>query len=822
MTCGFSSTTSSPSWSSSREARQVVKVSEQWLREWAPAALSTRELCDLLTNAGLEVDSIEPVAGEFSGVVVGRIVTVESHPNADKLSVCGVDVGDETPLGVVCGAPNAAPGLVAPLARVGAVLPGDVRVGAAQMRGVASAGMLCSAAELGIGTDADGLMELGEGFVPGDDLRRALHLDDSTIDLDLTPNRGDALSVRGLAREVGLLCDVAVAAPAIAPVPAASASVFPVRLSEPEGCPRYLGRVIEGIDLALPSPLWMRERLRRSGLRSIDPVVDVTNYVLLELGQPMHAFDLDCLRGGIDVRKATPNERITLIDGREATLNDATLVIADDDGAVALAGVMGGARTAVRASTSNVFLECAFFAPLAVTGTARRHGMHTDAAHRYERGVDYELQHLAVERATALLLDIVGGSAGPVVDVTSGAHLPVPKSITLRRARLDALVGEAVPPEVTERVLARLGFAPKASGEGDETRWTVTSPSYRFDIEREEDLVEEVLRVHGYNTVVSHPPRLAQPLGHATRSRVPTARIADLMVDLGYSEAITYSFVDPVHLDLFDPEQQPVGVINALSREHSAMRSTLLPGLAGALAGNLARRASRVRLFEIGQCFRPGVEGDANTQQTLCAGIAYGPREVESWAQDGSRVDFFDVKGDVERLLAPGGREVTFVADDHPALHPGQRAQAVVDGNAAGCFGRLHPEVERALDLPSGVFVFELSLEGLLGRRPRRNAGVSRQPSVRRDLALLLRRDVPAAMVEAIARAELGELLREFAVFDLYTGEGIDSSQKSLAIALTLQHPSRTLEEGEINANVDRVMAALAGKVGARLRSGAG
>ncbi len=799
-----------------------MKVSVEWLREWAPATVPTRELCDLLTNAGLEVDGTEPVAGEFSGVVVGRIVAVEPHPNADRLSVCVVDAGEATPLRVVCGAPNAAPGLVAPLARVGAVLPGDVRIRAAEMRGVASAGMLCSAAELGLGTDADGLMELDEGFVPGDDLRRALHLDDTTIDIDLTPNRGDALSVRGLAREVGLLCDVAVTAPSIPEVPASTDAVFPVRLSQPEDCPRYLGRVIEGIDITRSSPLWMRERLRRSGLRSIDPVVDVTNYVLLELGQPMHAFDLDCLRGGIDVRSAMPRERITLIDGRDATLNDAELVIADDDGAVAMAGVMGGARTAVRASTTNVFLECAFFAPLAVMGTARRFGLHTDAAHRYERGVDYQLQHMAVERATALLLEIVGGAPGPVVDTTSEAHLPVPKHVTLRRARLDALVGEAVPPQVTERVLDRLGFAPKASGEGDETHWTVTSPSYRFDIEREEDLVEEVLRVHGYNTVASHPPKLAQPLGQATRSRVPTARIADLLVDLGYSEAITYSFVDPVHLDLFEPEAASVAVVNAVSREHSVMRSTLLPGLAGALAGNLARRASRVRLFEIGQCFLPGTEGEVQAQQMLCAGIAYGAREAESWTQDGSAVDFFDIKGDVERLLAPGGREATFVADDHPALHPGQQAQAVLDGEPVGCFGRLHPEVERALDLPPGVFVFELSLEGLLGRRPRRNAGVSRHPSVRRDLALLLRRDVPAALVESITRTELGELLREYSVFDLYTGEGIDSSEKSLAIALTLQHPSRTLEEGEINDNVDRVVAALAREVGARLRSGPG
>ncbi len=798
-----------------------MKVSEQWLREWAPTTVPTAELCDLLTNAGLEVDGTEPVAGEFSGVVVGRIVAMEPHPNVDKLSVCRVDMGDGTPLSVVCGAPNAAPGLCAPLARAGALLPGNVRIGAATVRGVASAGMLCSAAELGIGTDADGLMDLGEGYVPGDDLRRVLHLDDTTIDIDLTPNRGDALSVRGLAREVGLLCDVAVAPPSIPAVPATSETVFPVRLSQPQGCPRYLGRVIEGIDITRPSPLWMRERLRRSGLRSIDPVVDVTNYVLLELGQPMHAFDLDHLRGGIDVRNATTGERITLIDGRDATLNDATLVIADDDGAVAMAGVMGGARTAVRATSTNVFLECAFFAPLAVMGTARRHAMPTDAAHRYERGVDYRLQRLAVERATALLLEIVGGTAGPVLDITDEAHLPVAKSVTLRRARLDAVVGEAVRPDVTQRVLDRLGFEPKMSGEGAETSWTVTSPSYRFDIECEEDLVEEVLRVHGYNTVASHPPTLAQPLGHASRSRVPTARIADLLVDLGYSEAITYSFVDPVHLDLFEPEGQSVAVINAPSREHSVMRSTLLPGLARALAGNLARRASRARLFEIGQCFRRGEDGDVHAQQTLCAGIAFGPREVESWAHDDAVVDFFDIKGDVERLLAPGGRQATFVADDHPALHPGQRARALLDGDVAGRFGRLHPEVERALDLPPGAFVFELSLEGLLGRRPRRNAGVSRHPSVRRDLALLLRRDVPAASVEAVVRAELGELLREFAVFDLYTGEGIDSSEKSLAIALTLQHPSRTLGEGEITANVDRVLAALATQVGARLRSGA-
>lgn len=790
-----------------------VKVSERWLREWAPVAVDSEALHEQLTNAGFTVDGADPVAPGVSGVVVGRIASVGPHPDADRLVVCEVDAGGAGPARVVCGAPNARPGLRAPLASPGATLADGTSVRAARVRGVDSEGMLCSAAELGLGTDADGLLELDDGHEAGRDLRAALGLDDTVLDIDLTPNRGDALSVRGLAREIGVINDAPLNVPAIAPVLAASEIEFPIRLDNPAGCPRYLGRVIEGVDLSRRAPLWMRERLRRSGLRSIDPVVDVTNYVMLELGQPMHAFDWRRLRGGIVVRDAGEGETITLIDGSEAELDPSVLVIADADGAVAMAGVMGGARTAVGAGTTDVFLECAFFAPMAVMGTARRHGMHTDAAQRYERGVDFRLQRDAVERATALLLDITGGTPGPVTDATSEAHLPTPNRVTLRRNRLDMLVGEPVPPEVPASIFERLGFAPRTEGEGDDLAWSVTAPSHRFDIALEEDLVEEVLRLYGYNTVESHPPTLAQPLGQATRRRLPTARIANLLVDLGYSEAITYSFIDPAHAEIFQPGGKPVRVVNAVSSEHSVMRTTLLPGLVGALANNLARRAPRVRLFEIGRCFLPGEE-----QPILCGGVAYGAREEESWTEDGSAVDFFDIKGDVERLLAPGGRRASFIRDDDPALHPGQRALALLDGEPVGRFGRLHPEVERALDLPGAVFVFELTLEALLGRRPRRNAGVSRFPSVRRDLALLVRRDVPASRVEEVARKTLGERLRNFRLFDVYVGEGIDSNEKSLAVGLTFQDPSRTLEDREVSGEVDRVVAAMASELGARLR----
>ena len=804
-----------------------MKFSARWLHDWVPFDLETPELCDKLTNAGLEVDGVEPVAADLAGVVVATVEAVAEHPNADKLKVCRVYDG-EVRLTVVCGAPNVRVGLKSALARVGAVLPGGLEIKRAALRGVESSGMLCSEVELGLGDDETGILDLENGYAadealtPGRDLSEVLALDDVTIDLDLTPNRGDALSIRGLAREVALLTRQAVVRPTVARVPASSEDVFPVAIENYEGCPRYLGRVIAGVDVARPVPWWLRERLRRSGLRSIDPVVDVTNYVLLELGQPMHAFDLDRLQGGIVVRDAVPGESLTLLDDREVAVGEERpgsarpLLITDAHGPVAIAGVMGGNRSGIGPSTRDVFLECAFFDPLSVAATARRFGLQTDAAHRYERGVDSGLQAEAMERATALLLDLVGGQAGPVVEAVSEAHLPSAKTVRLRKRRLDRLVGEEIPVKEVGDILDRLELNPLTSSRGDDVVWTVTTPSHRFDIEREEDLVEEVLRIHGYNAVASRVPAGGLPLGRPDLAVTPQARFADLLVDLGYAEAITYSFVDTRLADVLEPSVDPIRVRNPVSSEHAVMRTSLLPGLVGALKRNLARQTERVRLFEVGQCFQ--VVGDELTQDLLCGGILSGPRHAQNWADESADADFYDVKGDVERLLALGGRAAEFVPAQDPALHPGQAAVVCIDGETVGRLGRLHPEVAATLDVPGSVYCFELALDALATKQRRVFGGLSRQPTVRRDLALVVDHDVPAADIEAVVRERVGELLAAFAVFDLYTGEGIESGRKSVGISLTFQHRSRTLAEAETNQKVDDALADLKSRLGARLR----
>ena len=792
-----------------------MKFSEQWLKQWVPVSTPTTELCEQLTNAGLEVDSVASVHPGFAGVVVAELLGVEPHPQAPKLSICRVRT-DAATVDVVCGAPNVRAGMKVAFAKPGATLPDGTRIDRAELRGVVSEGMLLSEPELGLGNDAGGLLELPASFANGQDLAVALALDDVCIDVDLTPNRGDCLSIRGLAREVGLLNDMAVEPPGFQSVPSATANAFPVAIENYAGCPRYLGRVIEGIDAGAQTPLWMRERLRRCGLRSIDPVVDVTNYVLLELGQPMHAFDLDRLRAGIVVRDGRKGERITLLDGREIALDESTLLITDGDGPVAVAGVMGGERSGIAPDTRNVFLECAFFAPLTVAATARRFGLHTDAAHRYERGVDYQLQADAVERATGLLLEIVGGEAGPVVGAASAEHLPKRATVSLRRSRLRRLVGEAVGDAEVANIFERLDLHPVATDDGEQRIWRVTPPSHRFDIEREEDLVEEVLRIHGYNAIASRVPATPLALGRPPADVLPASRLADLLVDLGYSEAITYSFVDPNIADILDPRQDPLRVVNPISSEHAAMRTNLLPGLLVALRTNLARQASRLRLFEIGQCFRR--EADNVDPTTLCGGVLFGAREPESWAHDASRVDFFDVKGDVERLLSLTGLRPTFARAHDPVLHPGQSATVLIEDTNIGRLGRLHPEIEAALELPAGVFVFELDIDAASQLRRRRDSALSRFPSVRRDLALVVDQAVEAASIEAVARRCLGELLAEFRVFDVYAGQGIAAERKSIAIGMTLQHPSRTLADAEANGQVEAVVAAVGAELGAQLR----
>lgn len=810
-----------------------MKFSERWLREWVNPDLSTEALVEQLTMAGLEVDGLEPAAGEFDKVVVGKVVACEQHPDADKLRVCTVEDGDAS-YNVVCGAPNAREGILVAYARVGAKLPGGMKIRKAKLRGVDSFGMLCSAQELGLGDDHDGIIELPPSCKVGADLRTTLELDDTCIDIDLTPNRGDCLSLRGVAREVGLLNNAEVTEPDAVVVPAASDASFPVTLTDSAGCPRYLGRVVKGIDTSAATPLWMVEKLRRSGIRSIDPTVDITNYVLLEIGQPMHAFDLDVLNGGIDVRMAREGERLTLLDGRDVALDTDTLLITDESGPVALAGVMGGERSGIGAATKDVFLECAYFAPLALAGTARRYGLHTDASQRYERGVDFELQEAAVERATQLLLEICGGEAGPTVVTEDRTALPERREVSVSHSRLEQLLGVSIAQAEVDRAFAQLKFPVLSREEvagsqaATDIRWTIQAPSHRFDIEREADLVEEVCRVYGYNNIPARQPTTALTLGSVSLERTSERRLRELLADMGYLETVTYSFVDPSLQDLLDPGAPTMTLENPMSSDLSTMRTTLLPGLLEAMQKNAARQAQRLRLFEVGLCFCPQPEGGAASlrQDLTLGGLLWGDRDPEGWSAERASVDFFDAKGDVERLLENLGvntvraTRVQFSAASHPVFHPGQYAELVdvADSSVVGRVGRLHPEVEERMDAASAVYAFEFKADAILRHATPQFAAVSKYPRVRRDLALVVARSVPAGRIETICREVLGEKLVDFTLFDVYVGKGVDSNDKSIAIGLTLQARSATLTDTEIGQFVQAVIDALAKEVGARLR----
>ncbi|MFP3849087.1 phenylalanine--tRNA ligase subunit beta [Pseudomonas sp. W5-01] len=791
-----------------------MKFSEQWLRGWVSPQVSRDELVARLSMAGLEVDSVTPAAGVFSGVVVGEVLSTEQHPDADKLRVCQVSNGAET-FQVVCGAPNVRPGLKIPFAMIGAALPGDFKIKKAKLRGVESNGMLCSQAELQVGEGNDGLMELPADAPVGQDVRVYLELDDASIEVDLTPNRGDCLSVAGLAREVGALYDAVVTRPQVPVVPAVHDEVRPVDVIASAACPRYLGRVIRNVDLSRPTPLWMVERLRRSDVRSIDAVVDITNYVMLELGQPLHAFDLAEINGGIRVRMAEEGEKLVLLDGQEVSLRADTLVIADHQRALAIAGVMGGEHSGVSVTTRDIFLESAFFDQIAVAGKARSYGLHTDASHRYERGVDWQLAREAMERATGLLLEITGGEAGPVIETVSDQHLPSVEPIILRAERIEQMLGMKMDAAEIERLLTALGLtvAPHAS-----EQWRVEVPSHRFDITLEVDLIEELARLHGYNRLpVRYPQaRLApQPRAEA-QSDLPALR--RLLVARGYQEAITYSFIDQKWFELFTPGVEPLLLANPISADMSAMRSSLWPGLVKSLQHNLNRQQDRVRLFESGLRFVGQLEG--LKQEPMLAGVICGSRLPEGWAQGRDVVDFFDVKADVEAVLGFAGAQddFRFVPGSHPALHPGQTARIERDGREVGYIGALHPELSKTLGLDRPVFVFELVLaEVAVGRLPKFHE-LSRFPEVRRDLALLADREVSATAVLDVIRENAGEWLTDLRLFDVYQGKGIDPLRKSLAVGLTWQHPSRTLTDDEVNASTQQILTSLEARLNATLR----
>ncbi|BAN49367.1 phenylalanine--tRNA ligase subunit beta [Metapseudomonas resinovorans] len=791
-----------------------MKFSEQWLRSWVSPQVSRDELVARLSMAGLEVDSVTPVAGAFSGVVVGEVLSTEQHPDADKLRVCQVSSGTET-FQVVCGAPNVRPGLKIPFAMIGAELPGDFKIKKAKLRGVESNGMLCSASELQISDDHDGLMELAADAPVGQDIRAYLGLDDVIIELGLTPNRGDCLSLSGLAREVGALYAAPVTRLQVAAVAPAHDEVRPVEVTAPAACPRYLGRVIRNVDLSRPTPLWMVERLRRAEVRSIDAAVDITNYVMLELGQPMHAFDLAEINGGIRVRMAEEGEKLVLLDGQEVTLRPDTLVIADHNRALAIAGVMGGEHSGVSGKTRDLFLESAFFDTIAVAGKARSYGLHTDSSHRFERGVDFQLAREAMERATGLLLEIVGGEAGPIIEAVNEAHLPKVAPVTLRAERITQMLGMEMDVAEVERLLTALDLKISADGAG---QWRVEVPSHRFDISLEVDLIEELGRLYGYNRLpVRYPQARLAPTARS-EARVELPALRRLLVARGFHEAITYSFIDPKLFELFSPGVKPLMLANPISADMAAMRSSLWPGLVSALQHNLNRQQSRVRLFEGGLRFVGQLEG--LKQEPMLAGVLCGSRLPEAWAHGRDAVDFYDAKADVEAVLGAAGdlAAFSFVPGEHPALHPGQTARIEREGRLVGFLGALHPELAKTLDLDQPVYMFELVLAEVMQGKLPTFSELSRFPEVRRDLAVLVDREVPAESVLATIREAAGESLTDLRLFDVYHGKGIDPLRKSLAVGLTWQHPSRTLTDDEVNNTMQNIVTSLEDRFNATLR----
>jgi phenylalanyl-tRNA synthetase beta chain len=719
----------------------------------------------------------------------------------------------------VCGAPNARAGLKTAYAKVGAVLPtpdgSEFKIKKAKLRQVESFGMLCAEDELGISEDHAGIMELAADAPVGQCVREYLNLNDKIIDVDLTPNRGDCLSIKGLAREVGVLNKVPVNYIKIDPVPATITDTFSVTLDAPAACPRYLGRVIRNVNVSAETPLWMVEKLRRSGIRSIDPVVDVTNYVLLELGQPLHAFDLNKLQGSISVRMPKEGEKLTLLDGNEVTLNADTLVIADESGPVAMAGIFGGEGTGVTAESKDIFLECAFFDQIAIAGKARAYGLHTDASHRYERGVDWQLQNDAIERATALLLDIVGGQAGPVNEAVSEADLPAARTVTLRHAKVNAMLAFDMQALDIEDILTRLGMQ---VSKVDAESWTVAIPSYRFDISIEVDLIEELARVYGYNNLPVKVPTATLPFTPIDESQVTIQTLRRTLIALGYQEAITYSFIESGLQKQFDDQFEALALANPISAEMAVMRTTIWPGLVKALQYNQNRQQTRVRLFETGQRFLP--IGDELVQENVLAGLLSGNRDPERWTGKSQPVDFFDIKGDLEAILNLGGcgSEYSFVADTHVALHPGQAARIERAGETVGMIGALHPALLKALDLNGPVYLFELRLEPLLEGKLARFSSLSKFPESRRDLALLADEAVTYGAIRQVAAQNAGEYLKKVTLFDVYQGQGIEVGRKSIALGLTWQHPSRTLNDDEINTAVQNVLEALKTSVGATLR----
>ncbi len=801
--------------------------SDQWLRELVDHKLDTQQLIDELTMAGLEVDGSSAVAREFTGIIVGLVEKVEAHPDADKLRICQVSDGKNS-YQVVCGAPNVKEGMKVPFAMVGAeIQPAEQKSGGeekpfkikkAKLRGAESNGMLCSAEELGLEESSEGLLELAAEATVGEDVRIHLNLDDISIELDLTPNRGDCLGMRGLAREVGVISRQDVSYPKTQTAAQTISDEFPVKITAEAECPRYLGRIIKNINLNSESPLWMQEKLRRSGLRSIDPIVDVTNFVLMELGQPMHAFDFSKLEGHIDVRLAAKNEKLTLLDGKEVELTPDTLVIADAKKAVAMAGIMGGLDTSVTDASSDVFLECAFFSQLAVAGKARSYGMHTDASHRYERGVDYQLQHEAIERGTQLLLDIVGGEAGPIIEATG--QLPGANLVRLNFGSIKRFLGVEIDNAEVKDILNRLGFEAESE---DSEGIVLRVPSFRFDVAIEADLIEEIARIYGYNNIPQEGGLSKQQLKSRPEADLALSAIKQHLVTLGYQEVVTYSFIDPEIAKISCPGETLIELQNPISAEMSVMRPSILPGLLSCLKYNENRQQDRVRIFESGLVFQ-STDGEIKQQRRL-AGLISGSKNPINWNNNKEITDFYDVKGDVESLfdMSGEGLSYSFVGTQFGCFHSGQCARIEKgDGKGAelvGHIGALHPAIQRKLGITENTYVFELSLDQLSSRSIPVASKLSKFPEVSRDLAIVIDDHITSAEILDNVRSNSGEYLTDLRIFDVYQGDAVEKGKKSIALGLTWQHPSRTLSDDDINAIISSCVNGLQDNFNANLRN---
>ena len=792
-----------------------MKISENWLRTWVNPAIDSDTLSDQLTMLGLEVDELAPVAKPFTGVVVGEVLTVEQHPDADRLRVTTVNIGSGEPLQIVCGAPNVRAGMKAPVATIGAVLPGDFKIKKGKLRGVESQGMLCGASEIDLEDKIDGLLELPDDAPVGVNIREYLKLDDNVIDISITPNRGDCFSIRGIAREVAVINQLQMNEPEIKSVDATITDEKKVVIST-DGAPRYLGRVIKNVNVKAATPEWMEQALARSGIRTHSILVDVTNYVLMELGQPMHAFDLAKIEGTVHVRQAKPQEKLQLLNDQEVELQEDVMVIADDQKALAIAGIMGGLASSVTDDTTDIFLESAFFAPLAIAGRARRFGLHTDSSQRYERGVDFELPLIAMNRASQLIQELAGGEFGPITVAEKSDLLPKREAIELKQAQVDQLLGYKVAAEFITDALTRLGCEVTIQADGE---WSVVPPSHRYDMAIYQDLIEEVARIDGYDNIQISLPSMDVQLAKY-QDRFEIAQLRQTVVTLGYQEAISFSFADAKLEKQLNPQVSPLMLANPISSDLAAMRSTLLSSLIPCVQYNLNRQQSRVRFFELGLRFD---YQKANSIQDLkqiptLALVAVGSREPESWHAKPQPMDFFDFKGEVEEILAAGRVKVEYVRSERPWLHPGQSAEILVDGQSIGYLGRLHPSLENELDL-STTWVAELDQAAVLQSYVSNFTELSRFPSVRRDIALLISDNINVRDIQQLIEKTGGELLDSTWLFDVYTGQGVEEGKRSLAFALLWQHPSRTLEDAEIKSGMDNIIQVLENTYQATLRA---